>query len=159
MSPRESKNQVSRSRYREVFLALAISSLVSAVVLAGGFVGDRQEQSGGIVLTGIVSDTTCGYLHGAGTRGDAVCTRDCVSYGAGYALAVGKTGLLPARSPAHAGQICGRDCHRNGQGTWTRYGCRGVRDSCDCRQSWTRTRVDDGHLRVLGGLVQQAYRG
>jgi hypothetical protein len=90
MSPSEPKNQPSKSRYREVFLALAISSLVSAVVLAGGFVGDKQEQSGGIVLTGVVSDTTCGYSHGAGGRGDAVCTRDCVSYGAGYALAVGK---------------------------------------------------------------------
>jgi hypothetical protein len=90
MSPSESKNQPSRSRYREVFLALAISSLVSAVVLAGGFVGDKGEQPGGIVLTGIVSDTTCGYLHGAEKRGDAWCTRDCVSQGAGYALAVGK---------------------------------------------------------------------
>jgi hypothetical protein len=38
---------------------------------------------------GIVSDTTCGYFHGGGIRGDAVCTRDCVSAGAGYALAVG----------------------------------------------------------------------
>src|SRR3974390_3043280 len=89
MSPSEPKNQQSKSRYREVFLALAVSVLASVVVFGRGFIGDRQEQPG-VVLKGIVFDTTCGYLHGAGIRGDAVCTRDCVSAGAGYALAVGK---------------------------------------------------------------------
>ena len=90
MKPSELKSQPPKSKHvQKLFLALTISTLISAAASAGGFIGDRHEQPGGIVLTGIVSDTTCGSGHGAGMRGDAVCTRDCVSQGADYALAVG----------------------------------------------------------------------
>src|SRR5689334_3912074 len=78
-----------RGRYTEAILALLISGLLSAALSAGGFIGARQLPAR-IVLTGIVSDTTCGYFHGAGVRGDALCTLDCVSQGADFALAVEK---------------------------------------------------------------------
>lgn len=74
----------------KAFLVLASLSVLTAVaVSAVGPIGDKQER-GGVVLTGIVTDTTCGSSHGAGMRGDPECTRDCVGDGAGFALAVEK---------------------------------------------------------------------
>jgi hypothetical protein len=40
--------------------------------------------------TGIVTDADCGSTHGTKIRGDAACTRLCVSLGADYALAAGQ---------------------------------------------------------------------
>jgi hypothetical protein len=71
----------------KAFLVLAVL-LTAVAVSAGGRIGDKQQSS--VVLTGVVTDTTCGSSHNAGLRGNPECTRDCVSAGAGYALAIGR---------------------------------------------------------------------
>jgi hypothetical protein len=89
MKPSEGRRRPSQFILR-LFPALVISSIVMAVGMsARTSVVDKQRQPA-VVLTGIVSDTTCGSGHGTGVRGDPECTRTCVELGAGYALAVGK---------------------------------------------------------------------
>jgi hypothetical protein len=73
----------------KVFLALVISSIVTAVGMWAGTSIERQD--GAVIqLTGIVSDANCGSTHGTKTQGDAECTRMCVKLGSDYALAVGE---------------------------------------------------------------------
>ena len=88
MKPTEAKRRSSQPILK-LFSAVVISSIVMAVGMsARTSVVDKQGQPA-VVLTGIVSDTTCGSSHGTGARGDPECTRICVNMGAGYALAVG----------------------------------------------------------------------
>ena len=89
MKPIEAKRRFSQPVLK-LFAAVVISSIVMAVGMwARTSVVDWQGQPT-VVLTGIVSDTTCGSSHGTGARGDPECTRICVEMGAGYALAVKK---------------------------------------------------------------------
>jgi hypothetical protein len=89
MKSTEARTRSSQSILK-LFLALVISSVVVAVGMsARTSVVDKQGQPA-VVLTGIVTDTTCGSSHGTGTWGDPECTRICVDMGAGYALAVKK---------------------------------------------------------------------
>jgi len=89
MKPTEAKRRPSQPILK-LFSAVVISSIVMAVGMsARTSVVDKQRQPT-VVLTGIVSDTTCGSAHGAGARGNPECTRACVEFGAAYALAVGK---------------------------------------------------------------------
>ena len=90
MRPNEPKKQPSKSIYMlKVLSALVILSMVMAAAMsAGSSIGGKTQS--GVTLTGIVTDTMCGNTHGTEARGDAECTRVCVTLGAGYALAVGK---------------------------------------------------------------------
>ena len=89
MKPILSRRQPSQAILR-VFLALVIASIVTAVGMwAGTSILDRRDGSA-TRLAGIVSDASCGSTHGTKLRGDANCTRVCVSLGAEYALAVGE---------------------------------------------------------------------
>jgi hypothetical protein len=94
MKPIEANRRPSQ-RILKLFSTLVISTIVMSVGMsARTSVVDTQWQPA-VVLTGIVSDTTCGSGHGTGARGDPECTRICVKMGAGYALPVGmKTYIL-----------------------------------------------------------------
>ena len=73
-----------------LFLAVVIASMVMAVGMwARTSIADRQDRFV-MQMTGIVTDASCGSTHGTKIRGDADCTRLCVSLGAEYALAVGQ---------------------------------------------------------------------
>lgn len=89
MKPTEAKRRSSQSILR-LFSALAVSTIVMAVGMSARTPAVDTRGLPDVVLTGIVSDTTCGSAHGAGARGDPECTRTCVEWGAGYALAVGE---------------------------------------------------------------------
>lgn len=82
----------SRGRFAQPACILkAFSALIVAAVamFAGTSIGDTQRQSV-VELTGFVSDTACGIVHGTKIGGNAGCTRLCVKMGAEYALGVGK---------------------------------------------------------------------
>jgi hypothetical protein len=70
-------------------LVVVISSIVPLVAMAAGKSISRNENPPAMRLTGIVSDTMCGGIHGTTRQGDAECTRVCVKFGAEYALVVG----------------------------------------------------------------------
>ncbi len=74
---------------------VAVAVLVFSAPLAtaqmkkttGSCVGNNSSQSSGQrMLTGIVSDTTCGARHMAKDKSPAECTRMCVKQGKKYAL-------------------------------------------------------------------------
>ena len=85
-----SKRQPSQSILRFI-LVMVISSIVPLIGMAAGKSISRNENSPSMRLTGIVSDTMCGGIHGTKKQGDAECTRVCVKFGAEYALVVGRT--------------------------------------------------------------------
>ena len=89
MKPTEANRRLSQPILK-LFSAVVVASIAMSIgTVAGSSVVDKQGQSS-VVLAGIVSDTTCGNAHGAGARGNPECTRECVEFGARYALAVGK---------------------------------------------------------------------
>lgn len=77
---------------------LASALTLSAVIMGMGFSArtatinrDKLPWEIKRILSGIVSDSTCGIGHTINGHGDRECTRICVKLGTNYALVAGKS--------------------------------------------------------------------
>jgi len=88
-------------------MALIITSMVAAVavVAAASIIGEQGRSI--VMLNGIVSDSMCGSTHVTKKDGEAECTRDCVKWGADYALMVGKKMYILKGHPAELDKFAG----------------------------------------------------
>jgi len=96
---RRGATRIYSQRGPKFFFAFIVSVIGTAAGISAA-ASIANEAKPGITLSGIVTDSACGFTHGTTTQGDAECTRMCVGLGAGYALADRKkTYLLKGHEP------------------------------------------------------------